>query len=113
MSQTDNASKASASPPVATGSTCQHLPEVTPTSEQTYSINKSTQPQAAALPSQPYYIGVAALRSLGLDWSNSQRLRLEKAGKFVPRVRLSPHRIAYVRAEVIAWIEARAQERKP
>ena len=40
--------------------------------------------------------------------------RLEKAGLFPQRVRLSPHRmgrVGYVESEIIAWIEARLEQR--
>ena len=40
--------------------------------------------------------------------------RLEKAGLFPKRVRLSPHRmgrVGYLEAEVHAWIEARLAQR--
>ena len=40
--------------------------------------------------------------------------RLEKAGQFPKRVRLSPHRmgrVGYLEAEVHAWIEARLAQR--
>ena len=40
--------------------------------------------------------------------------RLEKAGLFPKRIRLSPHRmgrVGYLEAEIFAWIEARLAER--
>ena len=40
--------------------------------------------------------------------------RLEKAGQFPKRVRLSPHRmgrVGYLEAEIFAWIETRLAER--
>lgn len=40
--------------------------------------------------------------------------RLEKAGLFPKRVRLSPHRtgrVGYVESEILAWIEARLAKR--
>lgn len=40
--------------------------------------------------------------------------RMEKAGRFPKRVRLSPHprgRCGYVEAEVLAWLAARIAER--
>jgi prophage regulatory protein len=38
---------------------------------------------------------------------------MEKAGKFPQHVQISPRRIGYIRAEVDAWLEARALERAP
>ena len=52
------------------------------------------------------------LRPLGVTLSKSQLARLEKAGLFPARVRLSGHRYGYVAAEVEAWIDARIAERQ-
>jgi prophage regulatory protein len=51
------------------------------------------------------------LRPLGVALSKSQLARLEKAGRFPKRVRLSGHRYAYVASEVEGYIQAIIAER--
>lgn len=48
------------------------------------------------------------------SYSRTHIARLEKAGKFPQRVRLSPHprgRMAWVESEVIDWMQQRMSER--
>ena len=47
----------------------------------------------------------------GIKLSNSQRRRLEKAGRFPVRVRISAKTFGYVEAELGAFLEARIAER--
>jgi len=51
------------------------------------------------------------LPDLGITYCNEHRRRLEMAGKFPKRVRLSAQRYAYVRAEILAYNAARVAER--
>jgi prophage regulatory protein len=51
------------------------------------------------------------LRRRGITFSRTHLLRLELAGNFPKRLRLSPLRIAWICEEVDAWIEQRAAER--
>jgi predicted DNA-binding transcriptional regulator AlpA len=44
------------------------------------------------------------LPDLGITYSNSYRLRQEKLNRFPKRVRLSPVRYAYVRAEIMEYL---------
>lgn len=51
------------------------------------------------------------LKEIGVHFSAPHLLRLEAAGKFPRRLRLSPLRVAWVKSEVLAWIEQRAAAR--
>lgn len=51
------------------------------------------------------------LKEIGVHFSAPHLLRLEAAGKFPRRLRLSPLRVAWVKQEVIDWIEQRAADR--
>lgn len=51
------------------------------------------------------------LRDLGITYSKEHLRRLETAGQFPERVRLTPSRIAWMFNEVMAWINDRAQVR--
>ena len=51
------------------------------------------------------------LRALGISFSREHLWRLEAAGKFPRRVYLSPQKIAWFEDEVLAWVQARADER--
>jgi prophage regulatory protein len=53
----------------------------------------------------------AYLRRYGILFSAAHLLRLEAAGHFPKRLRLSPLRVAWVKAEVLQWIEQRAADR--
>ena len=48
----------------------------------------------------------------GIAYSRAHLARLEKAGRFPQRVRLSANRVAWVESEVIAWGLARNQARE-
>jgi predicted DNA-binding transcriptional regulator AlpA len=52
------------------------------------------------------------LRRRGIAISNTTLLRLEKTGKFPARIRLSPHCIAWVAAEIDAYIDELASARE-
>lgn len=47
----------------------------------------------------------AALRELGITFSNMHLLRLERRGAFPERLYLSPKKIAWPAEEIAAWIE--------
>jgi predicted DNA-binding transcriptional regulator AlpA len=51
------------------------------------------------------------LAAIGISYSNVHLLKLESEGKFPRRVTLSPAKVAWLRNEVAAWIEAKAAER--
>lgn len=51
------------------------------------------------------------LKKLGIPHSGEHLRRLEAEGKFPQRIRLSPQRVAWDKAEILAWIDARAAER--
>lgn len=67
-------------------------------------------PLSHRTPASPRLVRKSEVRSLS-GLSNSTLDRLELAGSFPKRVRLGPNSVAWVLAEVIAWIEARAAER--
>jgi len=48
---------------------------------------------------------------LGIRVSNSTLLRWEAAEKFPRRIRMAGTSVAWLKAEVEAWLEARADER--
>lgn len=52
------------------------------------------------------------LRALGITVSNSSLLRWEFAGRFPRRIRMAGTSVAWLKAEVDAWFQARAEERK-
>ncbi|MGB3878239.1 MAG: AlpA family phage regulatory protein [Shinella zoogloeoides] len=52
------------------------------------------------------------LRALGIRVSNSSLLRWEQRGRFPRRIRMAGTSVAWLKAEVEAWFEARAEERK-
>ena len=51
------------------------------------------------------------LRAIGISFSREHLWRLEAAGKFPRRIYLSPQKIAWFEDEVLAWLQARADER--
>ena len=51
------------------------------------------------------------LKSLGIGWSRVHLDRLQRAGKFPKKVKLSENTAVYVTSEIEAWIEARCAER--
>lgn len=53
----------------------------------------------------------ADLEELGISYSNTHLLRLEAAGEFPKRVRLSPQRVAWHQVEVLQWISEKCTER--
>lgn len=46
-----------------------------------------------------------------VPYSDIHVLRLERSGRFPQRVRLGPHRVGWVLAEVLDWIAQRKSER--
>lgn len=69
--------------------------------------------QAALVSPKPDQILLsrANLKALGIKFSNTQLLRLEAAKRFPRRLRLSGASVCWDRDEVMAWIEARKDER--
>ncbi|MDU8945941.1 helix-turn-helix transcriptional regulator [Ovoidimarina sediminis] len=59
----------------------------------------------------PILIGFDQLVELGVTYSREHLRRMEAAGQFPGRVRLSPARVAWMSSEVIAWLNERAEER--
>lgn len=53
----------------------------------------------------------ADLKALGIWQSNSTLLRLEQAGRFPVRIRLSGACVCWARDEISSWIDARKAER--
>jgi prophage regulatory protein len=56
-------------------------------------------------------IGRPELRARGITWSRQHIDRLEKAGRFPRHVDIGENSIAWVEAEIDAWLEARIAER--
>jgi predicted DNA-binding transcriptional regulator AlpA len=48
---------------------------------------------------------------MGITYSNAHLLRLEAASRFPVRVRLSPGRVAWIKAEIMSFIADRAADR--
>jgi len=59
----------------------------------------------------PRLIPFDALKTKGIEYSKPSLLRLEKAGRFPRRVRLSAGRYVYSESEIDAYIEAKIAER--
>ncbi|WP_187431994.1 hypothetical protein ROLI_030250 [Roseobacter fucihabitans] len=53
----------------------------------------------------------ADLKALGIWQSNSTLIRLEQAGRFPVRIRLSGACVCWDRDELLSWIDARKSER--
>lgn len=51
------------------------------------------------------------LAKLGIRVSNSSLLRWERNGRFPRRIRMAGTSVAWLKSEVDAWFEARAEER--
>jgi prophage regulatory protein len=51
------------------------------------------------------------LIELGISFSREHIRRLEEAGKFPERIRLSPQKIAWFEDEILAWLAERDAER--
>lgn len=61
---------------------------------------------------QPVIVTRADLQEMGIKGSNSSLLRWEQLGRFPRRIRMAGTSVAWLKAEVDAWFEARADERK-
>jgi len=59
----------------------------------------------------PELLGRSDLRALGIRVSNPTLLIWEREGRFPKRLMLTPAKVAWLRHEVIAWIEAKAAAR--
>jgi predicted DNA-binding transcriptional regulator AlpA len=53
----------------------------------------------------------ADLKRLGITVSNTSLLRWESVGRFPRRIRMAGTSVAWIAAEVTAWLAARAEER--
>ena len=60
---------------------------------------------------EPFFIVRAELRRL-VPYSMQHILRLEKRGQFPARVTIGTNRVAWVRSEVMTWIETRMRQRQ-
>lgn len=65
----------------------------------------------AAGPVTATLLSRADLQALGIRYSNPHLLQLEREGKFPKRLTLSPAKVAWLRSEVVAWIELKTSER--
>ncbi|WP_235884818.1 helix-turn-helix transcriptional regulator [Bradyrhizobium frederickii] len=57
-------------------------------------------------------IAYEGLSPKGIVYSKVQLWRLERAGKFPQRVKLSPQRVAWIESEIDEWIAARISARR-
>ncbi len=51
------------------------------------------------------------LKSRGITFTNAHLIRLENAGKFPRRLRITAGRVAWLQDEIDGWIEAKAAAR--
>lgn len=51
------------------------------------------------------------LRDLGINYCNVHLIRLEQAGRFPKRIRLSPYKVAWFKEEIDQWLASKAEER--
>lgn len=73
-------------------------------------IAASDIPEHAAVSQQ--LIAYEGLGPKGIAYSKVQLWRLERAGKFPLRVKLSPQRVAWIESEIDEWIAARIAARR-
>jgi prophage regulatory protein len=73
--------------------------------------NKELLMNATNIPETPKLLSFKQLKDMGLPWSREHIWRLESAERFPRRLELSPQRVAWLEDEVIAFIEAKADER--
>jgi len=59
----------------------------------------------------PTLLNYKQLREMGITYSREHLHRLEAAGTFPRRVRLSPQKIAWFEHEILAWLNQRSTER--
>lgn len=77
------------------------------------SLNSSLYPDAQRRKtSSQVLLSRGDLRALGIRVSNSSLLRWEQRGRFPRRIRMAGTSVAWLKAEVDAWFDARAEERK-
>jgi prophage regulatory protein len=62
--------------------------------------------------SQRRILNYKQLIELGIRFSREHLWRLEAAGLFPRRIRLSPQKVAWFEREILDWLEARAAERQ-
>lgn len=59
------------------------------------------------------YVSRQQLREdFGIGFSRAHLARLEKAGNFPRRVKLSANRVVWIESEILAWCAARNEARK-
>lgn len=68
-------------------------------------------PKSSERTAYPELLTRADLRTLGIRASNPTLLMWEADGKFPKRLALSPAKVAWLRNEVDAWIQAKAVAR--
>ena len=71
----------------------------------------STQTAGQPMADQQLVLNRTDLKRLGIRVSNSSLLRWEHAGRFPRRLRLAGTSVAWLKAEVDAWLSERATER--
>lgn len=69
-------------------------------------------PQNSTSRSAKILISRNDLKDIGITVSNSSLLRWEQLGRFPRRIRMAGTRVAWLKAEIDAWFEARSEERK-
>jgi prophage regulatory protein len=67
--------------------------------------NKSPEPE------QPLVLTRDDLKRMGIKVSNTSLLRWEALGRFPRRIRMAGSSVAWLAAEVDAWLDQRASER--
>lgn len=58
-----------------------------------------------------YLLSRADVKQMGIDVSNSTLLRWESRKRFPRRLRLGGTKVAWLRSEVLQWVQDRAAER--
>lgn len=82
---------------------------LTPISGSTPVAHAADEREAQAAP-VPQLITVGELLTI-VPFSRQHLLRLEKRGRFPRRIRLGANRVAWLKSEVLAWIDERVAER--
>ena len=71
----------------------------------------SSKPQSVPASSHARFVlHSQLLPEFGVGWSNVHLLRLEKEGKFPLRVRIGNNTVAWLFAELVAWVEQRVAQ---
>lgn len=60
---------------------------------------------------QQLVLGRKDLKKIGITVSNSSLLRWEQHGRFPRRIRMAGTTVGWLKSEIDAWLDARAEER--